>query len=655
MIDRQHVDGGDIWNLRRVVAFAGLYIILVSQFLVFSKPVEETILPPYTWLAFIGVFILVVSQLIRPTVALKKISNSRMFGDRNFWVSAGFLLSALGMLATYFFAAYTRVNYIPVVTVWLLGAGCYMYAFVQDAEPFDFKSIRDWFVKNRMEIGLILLLTAAAFAVRFYQLGAVPRVLDGDEGAVGLSAQLTAEGRLSNPFALWANVGAIYLQLINFSLKVFGINAFALRLLPAIGGVLAVPCIYLLARQFGGRRIALIAATLVTFSHSHIHFSRIASVIYIHGVWLAPLELYFLLTGLAKRQSWRAALAGILLAIHFSVYLTAQIVAAMLIVYFVLGFLFYREWFKPRTGQVAVFLGGFFTTILPAGFYFIQEPGEFLSRLGADGTFQSGWLEITMQDTGKTAFELLLGRVTHAFLSLTYYPALDFYGSPAPMLSMISSTLFLIGLGIALWRIRQPSYLLLNGYFWSATIAVGIFAIPPGADSYRMLMTLPAALIMAAIGLNEIFQIFGVSLERARTAYIVSVSAILVSLMFYNLWTYYADFAGQCRFATNTAGRFASYLGSEVARIESENQVYLLSDEIFSHGTHPSSFFLSKSRSIVNFPESVNQLNPVSGEVIIAPPSRIEELELWAREHPGGELHYKYDCTDPILLMYQVP
>lgn len=289
MSDRQHVDGGDIRHLRRVVAFVGLYTILLSQFLVFSKPVEETIMPPYTWLAFSGVFILVVSQLIQPTAAMQKISNSRMFSDRYFWIAAGFLFSTLAMLATHFFATYTRVNYIPVVTVWLLGAGCYVYAFIQGAEPINSKSIREWFMRNRVEIGLILLLTVAASAVRFYQLGGVPRVLDGDEGAVGLNAQLTSEGRLSNPFALWANVGAIYLQLINFSLKVFGINAFALRLLPAIGGVLAVPCIYLLGRQFGGPRIALIAAALAAFSHSHIHYSRIASVIYIQDVWLAAL------------------------------------------------------------------------------------------------------------------------------------------------------------------------------------------------------------------------------------------------------------------------------------------------------------------------------------------------------------------------------
>ena len=655
MIDRQNLDEDNIQNVRRFVAFVGVYIILVSQFLVFSKPVEETSLPPYTWLALIGVFILVLSRLLRINTFFQRLSETRFFSDQVFWIVAGLLFSALGALATFFFATYTRVNYIPVVTVWLLGAGCYVYAFFPSNASYGFISLKDWFTKNRIEIFLVLLITFASFVVRFYKLGELPRVLDGDEGAVGLTAQLTNEGPLSNPFALWDNFGAIYLQLINFSLKIFGINAFALRLLPAVGGVLAIPSIYLLGRQIGGWRIGLIAAFLIAFSHSHIHFSRIASVAYIHGTWLAPLELYLLLSGLEKSQTWRTALGGILLAIHFSVYLTAQVVAGMLVVYMILGFLFYRDWFKPRLQQVSAFFGGFFTAILPAGLYFTQQPGEFLNRLNKDGTFQSGWLESTIQATGQSALEVLVGRVLHAFLSLIYYPALDFYGSTAPMLSMLSTVMFLAGLGIALWRLKNPAYLLLNGYFWAPTVAVGLFATPPSADSYRMLMALPAAMIMAAIGLEEILHMFGVTWRKKRYAYSVSVSIIFISLMAFNLWTYYFDFAGRCRFASNTAGRFASYLGTQVAQIDSEKQVYLLSDNIFINGTHPSSFFLSKSRQILNYSDPISQLNPVSGEVVIAPPSRLEELEEWARAHPGGDLHYKYDCTDPILLMYQIP
>lgn len=182
-----------------------------------------------------------------------------------------------------------------------------------------------------------------------------------------------------------------------------------------------------------------------------------------------------------------------------------------------------------------------------------------------------------MQITGQSVVEILFGRVTHAFLSLIYYPAFDFYGSPAPMLSMISTVIFLAGLGIVLWRLKHPAYLLLNGYFWAATVAIGIFAIPPSADSYRMLMALPAAMIMAAIGLEEILEMLGITWENKRYAYTVSVCIVFVSLIVFNLWTYYFDFAGRCRFASNTEGRFASYFGGNWLRLIVKNKfIYLV-------------------------------------------------------------------------------
>ena len=644
----------DVRNIQRAIAFLGIFLILASQFLIFSNQTDAVIVfPPYTWLAALGVVVLVLSQLIRSTPLFQKMSGWFVFTEKFFWAMAGLLFSALAAGAMKNFMLFTRINYIPVVTVWLLGAGAYVYAFFD--LPFNSKALHEWWRKNRNEILFLTLIILFAAAVRFYQLGMIPRVLDGDEGSVGLNAQATIREPLANPFALWENFGALYLQLINLSMKVFGVNAFGLRFLPAIGGVLAIPSIYLLARWFGGRRIAFIAAAILAFSLSHIHFSRIVSVAYIQGTWLIPLELYFLISGLEKRRSWRTAISGVILAIHFSVYLSSQVVLAVLLMFIVIAFLFYRNWFKLRVSQALVFLGGFLVTILPTAVYSIGNPNEFVNRLNRGGTFQTGYLTNTMEATGHSAAQILFERAVHAFLSLTYYPALDFYGSPAPMMSVLTSALFLIGLALALWRIRKPEYLLLNGYFWGATISIGVFAVPPSADSYRMLMTLPAAVIMAAIGLEQILELLRLDAKTTPVGYTVSVSAILASMLAFNLWTYYGEFAGKCLFTGDTAGRFASYLGREVSLVENELEVYLLSDDAFYYGNHPSAYFLSGSRHITNFRDPVDQLNLVSGETIIAPPNRISELEIWAREHPGGDLHFRYDCDTAILLFYQVP
>ncbi len=654
MIEQEHETGGDIRNIRRFIAFLGILFILISQFLIFSQPVDNVIVfPPYTWLAVFGVLILALSQLIRPTLFLQKMSAWFIFQERMFWVLAAFLMSVLVTVATANLMLFARINYIPVVTIWLFSAWAYVYTFFNVS--INLNAFLDWLKKNRNEILAVVAITLLAAAVRFYRLGGIPRILDGDEGLIGLAAQTTTSGLLANPFSLWENFGAMYLQLINTSIGFFGVSSFALRLLPAIGGTLAIPSLYLLTRWIGGKRIALITALIIAFSHSHIHFSRIVSVAYIHGTWLAPLELYLLISGLEKRESWRTALGGVLVAIHFSIYLTAQVIIALVFVFMLLAFLFYRPWFKARLSQAMVFWGGFLIVILPSAFYIYRNTNEFLNRMAQNGTFQSGWLELTMQSTGQSVIEILFGRFVHAFLSLTYYPALDFYGSSSPMMSMISSTMFLAGLLVALWRIRNPAYLLLNGYFWGATFSVGIFAIPPSADSYRMLMALPSALVMAALGLDQVLELLGFGWKTSRNAYILSSSAVLVSLLIFNMWTYYGDFAGKCRFGGNLVGRFASYLGSYARGVDNELPIYLLSDGIYFYGSHASTDYLSERRTITNFPDPIDMLEPISGETIIANPERIPELEAWARLHPGGSLHYRYDCSNTILLAYQVP
>ncbi len=654
MSEQHQEHSGDVKTVQRFVAFLGVYILLVSQFLAFSQEVVDGV-PPYTMVGVVGVLIIISSQLITPKPFWLKVSLHPLFSERVFWIFAAILFSVLAAGATVLFSLYTRVNYIPVLTVWLLGAMSFVYAFLHTSTNIQPGTVVDWFRTNRNELLLVLVVTALAAAIRLYRLGDLPRVLDGDEGNIGTYALSTSTSALRNPFALWENLGALYLQAINLSLRFFGVNAFGLRLMAALGGIMAVPSSYLLARWLGGRRIAFIAAMILAFSHSHLHFSRIVSVTYIQDTWLIPLELYLLLSGLEKRESWRSAVGGILLALHYTIYLSSQIVTALVVVYMLVAALFYWAWFKQRIAQALAFWGGFVLTSLPSLIYIFRHPDEFLNRMNNAGTFQSGWLGMTMQATGQSVPEILFGRVVHAFLALFYYPAIDFYGSQAPMLSMISTVMFFAGLGIVLWRIRNPGYLLLNGYFWGATVAIGVFATPPSADSYRMLMALPAAVIMAAIGLDEILAMMGIGWKSMRNAYVFAAATVLVSLVIFNMWTYYADFAGRCRFAENQIGRFASYLGIRLDEIDNEHRVYLLSDDIFFFGSHASAQFLGKNQPAINFRDPVDMLDVVSGETIIASPPRIAELEEWARAHPGGQLHYEYDCEATILFSYQVP
>lgn len=342
-MNHPHPDGnGESKQVQRIIAFAGVFLILLGQFLVYSTPMENTVIFPFQiWFSILGVVLFLTSQLIRPSSWTRRIATRLATSHQVTWILVAVMLSILATVGVRLFQISTRSNYIPILTVWLLAGVSFVTAFMGGF--LGWFSWRTWFKQHRAELLILLVVVILGTLLRFYKLGEIPRVLDGDEGRVGLAAQETALGTLANPFALWDNFGALYLQIINATLRIFGPTPFALRLGPAIGGILAIPAVYLLGRQIGGPRVAFIAAFLIATSHTHINFSRIASVAYIHGTWLAPLELYLLLSGLEKRQSWRTALSGAILAIHFSVYLTAQVVTALILVYMLISLLFLRS------------------------------------------------------------------------------------------------------------------------------------------------------------------------------------------------------------------------------------------------------------------------------------------------------------------------
>ena len=653
-MDRDRTDGErGVKRLRGAIAIIALSMILIGQTMLFTEPIKQDIgIPASFWLSLAGIFILVIGLALRPPKFLVTFFDRLPLDGAVPWVLAAVLLSALAAFSMVQFQKVARINYGPVIMLWFASIGCYITAFSKGIPRIHVKT---WWKENRTEILLAGGMTLLAFLVRFYRLGDIPRVINGDEGLIGLAAQSTSQGQMANPFALFENFGGLYLLAINTLFSLLGTSIFSLRLLPAAGGVLAIPAVYLLSREIAGKRVALISAALLAFSHAHIHFSRTAAVAYIQGTWLVPLELYFLLSGLKNRSAWRTAIGGCLLAVHFSIYLSAQIVVGILIVYLVLSLILFRTWIKTAARQVFVFWGGFLIALLPEAVFASQNTSEFFARLNADGTFQSGWLEQTMSLTGKGAVQILAERVIHAFLSLIYYPAFDFYGSPVPILTLVGAALFLIGMGIAIWRFRSPEYLLLNCYFWGFTFAIGIFALPPTADSYRMLAALPAALIMAAAALDQILHLVGLGWSTSRPAYAAITLFTIASLGFYNLWVYYGDFAGRCMYADSTVTRFASYLGSYARKVGAEDTVYLLSDDLYRYGTHASVDFLSGRHPIINLMESIDTLKTSPGEVIIANPNRFDELRNWVKSNPGGEMKYIYDCTNLIMITYSIP
>ena len=633
---------------RALAASLAVFLLLISQMILLALP-DGTVAG--VLLALIGGFIFIAFALREPPARLTRAIARARLSFRVMCFLSGSGLMLLAAILTVVYETRDLVDYTPVVLIWLSGVVTYLFGFAT-GRTF---AVRAWLRENRQELLIVALITLGAALLRFIDLGQLPRVINGDEGRIGQFVLAARGNPLANPWSLFENIGGLYRHGIGLMIKLFGQTPFSLRLLPAIGGTLAIPALYLLARQLFGRRVALLAAILLAVSHAHIHFSRTVAVTYIQSTLFAPLELYFFITGLSKRDPLRMAIGGVLLAVHFNVYLGAQILIGLFVVYALIAALVARPLMRGAWRVYGVFWLSFMVAALPQFTYNTRHPEEFVARLNQGGLFQGTWLADETARTGASQVQILFERVAHAFLSLNHYPALDFYGANIPMLSVITATLFTLGLLYALWRTRDYRYLLLNGWFWSITVAIGLFTLPPGADPYRMLLALPAAMIMAAIGLDLILKALSAPTSQPRRVQIGLAALILVSVALYDARAYYVDFLQQCRYGGDTATRFASYLGKYLTTLDRETTVYLLSDEGLRYGTHMSADYLSRSLPVTNVDGPITEIQPDINTAIIAIAPRADELRQWTRDHPGGKLHQEFDCDKLMLVAYWLP
>ncbi|MBI5053009.1 MAG: glycosyltransferase family 39 protein [Chloroflexi bacterium] len=636
--------------LHALLGGLSLLLAVTGQILLFTGPDRLTI---GLIVSAAAVILFVASRWWRSPAWLSSAAKRRSFSRRVFFVIIAACLSLLTVTLAFSFDALRRVNYLPILFLWAMCAVIYFLAFADGDWHLD--HWREKIKANRWEVIGLGAVTAGAAVIRFYRLGGIPRVINGDEGVLGLMALETIRLPLANPFALFENFGALYLQAIYYVMWLLGETPFALRLLPAIGGTLAIPVLYLLARKLFGTQTAFIAAILLAVSHVHIHFSRTVAVGYIQGTWLIPLELYFFISGVEYRSLRRLALGGLILGFHFSVYLSAQIITAFFVAYTLIAWVMCRPLIQNVWRKTFAFWVGVLLVALPNFTYAVLKPDEFLSRLNKEGTFQSGWLVLKMAESGKSAIQILIERVIHAFLSLIHYSALEFYGTSSPMVDAITGALFLFGVVYALWHARDHRYLLLNGYFWVTAVAVGIFSIPPEADSYRMLIAIPAVMLLAAIGFQQLL-LASTALAKNPLVLRLGMSALLlVPIGVLNLRIYFMDFAARCRYGNDERTRFASYLGTYLDTLGRETRVFLLRDDLLFYGSHRSVDFLSGKLPVTNWTESVNTIKGTANMAIVAVPNRADELRTWAIDHPGGKFQREYDCDRLILLAYHIP
>lgn len=291
----------------------------------------------------------------------------------------------------------------PTVIAWLMTWGLVLAALWQGAAPFSSlpSRLRRWLAKPRIDLRLSsfsLLLLAALALVAFFRFGAlssVPYEMWSDHAEKLLDVRDVLSGQPKIFFERNSGREAIEFYWVAFYVRVLGagMRFLTLKLVTSTAGFLALPFIYLLGKEIGGRRVGLFALLLAGMAAWPNITSRAGLRMPLNEMAVAP-ALYFLVRGLRRRDRNSFLLSGAALGLGLHGYTGVRVLPLVLL----LGFGLYllhsesegaRRWtLIGFSGLVIVSLVGF----LPLLRVMIDMPEPVLYRtLTRVGTLEKAY------------------------------------------------------------------------------------------------------------------------------------------------------------------------------------------------------------------------------------------------------------------------
>lgn len=351
---------------------------------------------------------------------------------------------------------------------------------------------------------LVIIILLAVF-FRLYQLTTIPPGLYPDEAMNGNNAiEALGDGSI-NSFLQNAKVfypenngrEGLFINIQALSIKLFGNEPWALRLVSAIFGVFTVLGLYFLAKElFKKESVALLASFFLATSFWHINFSRIgfraimAPFFLVWSFWLLwkiteKLELGHLVSKPTWTLNVQVILSGLIFGLGLHSYIAYRAAPLLLIPPFLI--LLKKKSFKP----MLLFLIGAAISAAPLLFYFYNNPQDFFGRTA----------QVSIFSLNSPVFELAKNILKTAGM---FFIAGDMNWrhnlAGAPQLWWPVSILFLIGIIISIKNLRVTSCALLVTWF-AVMLLPAVISYEGIPHALRAIIVAPAVMIFCALGL----------------------------------------------------------------------------------------------------------------------------------------------------------
>lgn len=377
---------------------------------------------------------------------------------------------------------------------------------------------------TRQDILWMLGLAIFGVVIGAYCLQGLPDSLMGDEGNFWTAARDIATGAFKPPiFAVGVYTFPIlcsYLQAL--ALEVFGINLWGWRFCSVLSGVVTILPLYLLAREAFNRKVAIASSIALLVSPYYLAFARLGYN-NIQALFITSLALYWLYIGLNRDSHLYLFLAGCASGLGFYTYFSARV--AFLIGIGFIGLMWLGRKIKFRQAAFAMTLL-VFGALLISGPYLVYGISHDASGMGYK-TLESAFFNIFNGElfysdkelfavappfliNGNTLFfnpkiylVLIVQGLTRTLLAFHKPGFISEHFISSSLTGTVGAFFYLIGLGITLWKFKQPRSLLLLLWFFGVVFGLSVLNTVPPRHTH-MVSIIPALALLTGIGLCAI-------------------------------------------------------------------------------------------------------------------------------------------------------
>ncbi len=386
---------------------------------------------------------------------------------------------------------------------------------------------------------LLSLIVLIGVFFRFYQLGQLPPGLHPDEAANGQDIFRIFSGDIRPLYATNGPRESLFFFAQALFVRLLGNTILALRMAPAIFGVLAIIAVYYWGKDWFGQRVGLLAAFFMAVNPWVVIISRdgfrasmtplmVASVAYLGGRAIKTKKLgYFIATGLV---------AG-LGAYTYTAFQLMLVAVVGLLGYIIL---FRRKWLKGQGKNIASAVITFALVMSPLAVFSVKNP-EASARAGGTSflnkSLNKGKPLATLWDsTQKTLLQYNFRGDDNARHNVPN----------EPLLNTFVGIMFVLGILVALYSIGNARYAALLMIFAAMMLPAALTAegLPHGL---RSIGSAPAVMILAAIGLSYFigrwYAIFPIN-SFARNIGLGLVILLMAATLLQGYFAYFRAWAG---------------------------------------------------------------------------------------------------------------